>query len=334
MTNSKTQSDILIHGMDILRTEADAVSKTADLLDANFIAAVETIANCKGRLCITGMGKAGLVGKKIQATFASTGTLSYFLHPVEALHGDIGMVHADDVIIALSRSGSTEISDILPIFKKLGCKIILITAKKHSVSAKHSDIVLLIGTDKEVCPLGLAPSSTTTAMLALGDALALTVMKFKGITAEMYAFNHPGGALGRDLMLVKQIMRSGDNCPCVSETANILDCYRAMQSAPLRAGAALIVNDKQQLKGILTLGDLFRFTMQQNSENFSFEKLSVVKVMTDNPKKVFENQRAVDAITLMKKHSIDELPVVKEDNTVVGLIDIQDLVLEGFEIIS
>ncbi|MDR2338502.1 MAG: KpsF/GutQ family sugar-phosphate isomerase [Deltaproteobacteria bacterium] len=334
MTNSNIRSNILRHGIEALKSEADAVFQTAALLNESFVAAVQAILNCKGRLCITGMGKAGLVGKKIQATFASTGTPSYFLHPVEALHGDIGMVQAGDIIIALSRSGSTEISNILPIFKKLGCKIILITAKEQSVSARSSDIVLLIGTDKEICPLGLAPSSTTTAMLALGDALALTVMKFKGITAEIYAFNHPGGALGRDLMLVKQIMRSGANCPCLSETDDIFACYQAMQSAPLRAGAVCIVNEKRQLKGILTQGDLFRFIMQEHPDNSAIIKLPVAKAMTSNPKKAFETWKVVEAITLMKRYSIDDLPVVSEDNTVVGLIDIQDLVLEGFEIIS
>ena len=320
-----TDKEIFKYGQQVLHSEAEAVTCANNLLGDSFTQAVRCILESTGRVCVTGMGKAGLIGRKIQATLASTGTRSYFMHPVEALHGDIGMVHAEDTVIALSRSGSTEIADILPSLRKIGCKIILITAKKDSASAELSDYILLIS-DKEACPLGLAPSSTTTAMLALGDALALTVMKFKGITEETYAFNHPGGALGRSLMLVEQIMRRGENCPCVKATDSIMACYEAMQVVPLRAGAVLVTDGSGKLNGIVTQGDLFRAVLSEKGT----KETAVAGIMTSNPKKIEVGGKVVDAIDLMKRYSIDELPVVDDKGIAVGIVDVQDVISAGF----
>ena len=311
-----------------MKSEAEAILQTAQIMGPAFVQAVEIILNCHGRLCITGMGKAGLVGHKIQATFASVGTLSYSLHPAEALHGDLGMVDQNDVVLALSKSGSSEISALLPMLKKLGCKIILITAKKISAAAEYADCLLLLGTTDEACPLGLAPSSSTTAMLALGDALALAVMEQRNFTAEHYALNHPGGALGRSLMLVSEMMRTGDNCPAVSPQASLADCFAAMNKAPLRAGAVCVIEQDHKLLGIITQGDIFRrlmngqATLQSTASDF----------MTAHPKQLAVDIRVVDALKIVKQYRLDELPVVDNQGILQGLVDIQDLISEGFEI--
>jgi len=212
---------ILARGRAVLQAESTAIADARSRLGDAFVDAVEAILNCQGRVCVTGVGKAGLIGRKIQATLASTGTLSYSLHPVEALHGDLGMIHADDVVLALSKSGSSELVELLPRLKKLGCVIVLLTGRLDSPVARDADFVLDIGQTEEACPLGLAPSSSTAAMLALGDALALTVMELKAVRPEQYASYHPGGALGRFLMKTEEIMRTGPNCPRVVETAPV-----------------------------------------------------------------------------------------------------------------
>jgi arabinose-5-phosphate isomerase len=274
------------------------------------------------------MGKAGLIGAKIQATLASTGTLAYFLHPVEALHGDLGMVHADDVVVALSKSGSSELIELLPRLRALGCRVILLTGKTDSPAARHADIVLDIGTTPEACPLGLAPSSSTGAMLALGDALALTVMDQKSVQAEQYAGYHPGGALGRFLMRTAEIMRTGDQCPTVREDATLGVSYEAILAAPRRAGAAAVVDRSGKLVGIITHGDFFRLFKTPRR----LVDTPVAEVMTRSPKRIRGDQRVHEALLLMRKFAIDELPVVDDADHLVGLIDIQDLLARGFSV--
>ncbi len=319
---------ILARGRAVLEAEAAALGDARDRLNDSFVGAVEAILRCKGRVCVTGIGKAGLIGNKIQATFASTGTLSYSLHPVEALHGDLGMIHGDDVIIALSKSGSSELVELLPRLKALGCMAILLTGKTDSIAAKHADFVLDIGQTAEACPLGLAPSSSTAAMLALGDALALTVMEQKAVQPEQYASYHPGGALGRFLMKTSEIMRTGAHCPTVPQTATLGACYEAILAAPRRAGAAAIVDDMGKLVGIVTHGDFFRlFQSPKRSAD-----CPVSEVMTRSPKRIGVEARVNDALQLMRKHAIDELPVVDDDGRLVGLIDIQDLLSKGFSV--
>jgi arabinose-5-phosphate isomerase len=275
---------------------------------------------------VTGVGKAGMIGRKIQATFSSTGTPAYPLHPVEALHGDLGMVAPADVVIALSKSGSSELVELLPRIRALGCRVILLTAKPDSRAAGHADVVLHIGTTEEACPLGLAPSSSTAAMLAMGDALALTVMEIKDVRPEQYAGYHPGGALGRFLMKTGEILRTGSDCPRVGTGATLKDAHRAIETAPRRAGAVAVVDEAGLLRGIITQGDFFRLF---DGPNPTLDQ-PVGGVMTQSPKCVRDNQRVVDALSLMRTHAIDELPVVDAAGALLGMIDIQDLLARGF----
>ncbi len=317
---------ILARGKAVLRAEAAAVGDAEDRLGDAFVDAARAILHCTGRVCVTGVGKAGLIGRKIQATLASTGTLSYALHPVEALHGDLGMLHADDVVLALSKSGSSELVELLPRLKAIGCTTILLTARPDSPAARDADHVLDIGRTPEACPLGLAPSSSTTAMLALGDALALTVMELKAIQPEQYAAYHPGGALGRVLMKTRQLMRTGPNCPTVPVRATLADCHKAILDAPTRAGAACVVDDDGKLIGIITHGDFFRLLTSPTP----IADQAVSEVMTRSPKSISVEARVTEALQLMHKHAIDELPVVDEAGRLLGLIDVQDLMAEGF----
>ncbi len=325
---SQPRGTIVARGRAVLDAEAAAISDARERLGEAFVGAVESLLRCKGRVCVTGMGKAGLVGNKIQATFASTGTPAYFLHPVDALHGDLGMVHADDVVVALTKSGASELVELLPRLKGLGCTVILLTGKIDSAAADHADFVLDIGQTAEACPLGLAPSSSTAAMLALGDALALTVMEQKAVQPEQYASYHPGGALGRFLMRASEIMRTGPHCPVVPETATLGACYEAILAAPRRAGAAAIVDKSNKLVGIITHGDFFRLFKSPRRSADS----PVSGVMTRSPKHIGMDARVNDALELMRKYAIDELPVVDDQDRVVGLIDIQDLLAKGFSV--
>lgn len=322
---------ILARGHAIMGNEADAILDADARLGEAFVDAVELIMNCTGRIGVTGVGKAGLIGNKIQATLASTGTLAYRFHPVEALHGDIGMIHADDVVLTLSKSGGSELVELLPLLRRSGCKIILLTARLDSPAAEHADIVLDIGQTEEACPLGLAPSSSTAAMLALGDALALTVMECKDVQPEAYARNHPGGALGRLLMKAGEVMRTGADCPTVGESATLGDCWEAIQAAPRRAGAGCVVNTSGRLVGIVTQGDFFRMFMQPSRDREG-AGIPVANVMTRSPKSIPRTERAVEALRIMQHFAIDELPVVDDDDRLIGMIDIQDLVARGFVI--
>lgn len=321
---------ILTRGRAVLAAEAAAIEDAKRCLGDSFAGAVRSILRCTGRVCVTGVGKAGLIGNKIQATFASTGTLSYGLHPVEALHGDLGMIHPDDVVLALSKSGSSELVELLPRLKSLGCAVILLTARPDSTAAEHADFVLDIGRTAEACPLGLAPSSSTTAMLALGDALALTIMELKAVEPEQYASYHPGGALGRMLMRAGEVMRTGPDCPTVSADANLGACHQVITAAPRRAGAACVVDADGKLIGIITQGDFFRLFARPER----IDVTPVAKVMTHSPKRVDRDARVTEALGIMKKHAIDELPVVDKQGRLAGLIDVQDLIARGFDLVS
>lgn len=309
-----------------MASESQAVLDADRRLGDAFVRAVELILECKGRVGVTGVGKAGLVGNKIQATLASTGTLSYRLHPIDALHGDIGMIHADDVIIALSKSGGSELVELMPLLKKTGCGVILLTSRLDSPASRHADVVLDIGDTEEACPLGLAPSSSTAAMMALGDALALAVMELRDFGPDEYARNHPGGALGRLLMRAGEVMRTGPNCPVVGETALLADCYRVILAAPKRAGAACVADVAGKLVGIVTHGDFFRLLGRPEP----LATLRVAEVMTHQPKRINAAEQANEALRIMKQYGIDDLPVVDDHDRPVGLIDIQDLVAKGF----
>ena len=310
----------------MLRKEAQAILAAADRLGDPFAEAVHLLMRCRGRVAVTGMGKAGLIGNKIQATLSSTATAAFFLHPVEALHGDLGMIQPQDVVIALSRSGETqELIELLPSLKRMGCSVILVTARPRSRCAKLADWVLDIGDTSEACPLGLAPSSSTAAMLAVGDALALTVMELKDVQPDQYAAYHPGGTLGRSLMKVGEIMRTGADCPTIPLDGTLQDYYEAIEAAPQRAGAAVIVDGDGRLRGIFTHGDLAR--LRPTGEP---RVIRMADIMTSPCKSARVTDRVADALRAMRKPRIDELPVIDAADRVVGMIDIQDLIASGF----
>ncbi|MEE2662755.1 MAG: KpsF/GutQ family sugar-phosphate isomerase [Myxococcota bacterium] len=333
MLNDAQRKLALSRARGVLRAESEAIRSAERHLGDEFTAATEIVIqalDARGRVCVTGVGKARLVGDKISATFASTGTQSYTLHPVEALHGDLGMVCPDDVVIGLSKSGGSELVRVLPLVREIGCKVILLTATPDSKAAQHADIVLNIGDTPEACPLGLAPSSSTAAMLALGDALALTVMELRSFGRQDYANRHPGGALGRSLMQAREIMRRGTDCPTVQESATLAECYEVMIKAPRRAGAAVVIDGTGHLRGILTQGDFFRFF--DNLERLAERRVD--GLMTTQPKCVNGNDRVGDALNLIREHGIDEVPVVDDDGILLGMIDIQDLIGSGFSVLD
>jgi arabinose-5-phosphate isomerase len=309
---------------EVLKTEAEAILSLMNRLGADFEQAIAAIASCKGHLVVTGMGKAGLIGQKVSATFASTGTPSIFLHPAEAYHGDLGRVVKEDVVLALSNSGETEeLVRLVPALRQIGAKIVAVTASRSSTLGKNADIVVELGRIEEACPLGLAPSATTTAILALGDALALCVLEARGFDKEQFAFYHPGGDLGRKLMKVSDVMRTGERNPVVTEETTLTDAIASITRA--RAGAVTVVNGTGKLTGIFTDGDLRR-TMGRDP------KLIVAKireVMTRGPKTIAPDRLANEALKILREKKIDELPVVNEKGEPVGMLDVQDLLDVG-----
>lgn len=310
---------------EVLRIEAEAISSLIKRVDKNFEKAVNLIFTCKGKIVVTGMGKPGIIGEKISATLSSTGTPSLSLHPADAIHGDLGRVTKDDVVIAMSNSGETEeISTLLPMLKKIGAKIIAMTGNLKSTLAEHSDVVLDVGVKKEACPFGLAPTASTTAMLALGDALAIVLLERKGFKVEDFAFYHPGGTLGKRLILkVEDIMRRGKANPVVKEDLKVKDVLLKITEA--RAGSASVVNKKGVLTGIFTDGDLRRHL----EEDPSLTNRKVKEVMTKKPITITKDRLAADAFRILREKKIDEIPVVDEKERPIGLVDVQDLLKAG-----
>ena len=316
------------HAQDVLRMEAEAILELVPRVDANFAAAISLILECPGRTVITGMGKSGIVGRKMAATFASTGTPSFYLHPAEGIHGDLGMVTADDVVIALSNSGETgEILNILPSLRRIGAKIIAMVGNANSTLAKNSDVVLDVGVEKEACPLGLAPTSSTTAALAYGDAIALALLQKRNFTASQFAVFHPGGSLGRKLLLtVGNIMHKGDENPLVSAETTVQEALFVITDKGL--GAVSVVDEKGKMLGVLTDGDIRRGL----SKGVDFLQRSVADLMTKAPKYITADKLAAQALHLMESNQpkpITVLPVVDEDMVVVGLLHMTDLVRQG-----
>ena len=319
---------MLEHAQDVLRMEAEAILELVPRVDANFAAAISLILECPGRTVITGMGKSGIVGRKMAATFASTGTPSFYLHPAEGIHGDLGMVTADDVVIALSNSGETgEILNILPSLRRIGAKIIAMVGNANSTLAKNSDVVLDVGVEKEACPLGLAPTSSTTAALAYGDAIALALLQKRNFTASQFAVFHPGGSLGRKLLLtVGNIMHKGDENPLVSADTTVQEALFVITDKGL--GAVSVVDEKGKMLGVLTDGDIRRGL----SKGVDFLQRSVADLMTKAPKYITADKLAAQALHLMESNQpkpITVLPVVDEDMVVVGLLHMTDLVRQG-----
>lgn len=312
----------------VLHDEAEAILKLIDRLDTSFEDAVNLIGHSSGRVILTGMGKSGHIAKKVSATMASTGTPSFFLHPAEGIHGDLGMVTAQDVIIAYSNSGETgEILNIIPSVKRIGAKMIAVVGNVNSTLAKNSDVVLYAGAEKEADNLGLAPTSSTTAALALGDALAVTLMEKMHFTADNFAVFHPGGSLGRRLLLtVEMVMHKGDNNPVIFENSSIKDALFAMTDKGL--GAVSVIDENYMLQGLMTDGDVRRGL----EKGINFLSLPVKEGMTKKPIVITPDKLAAEALHLMEKHvphPITVLPVVDNNGKSVGMIHITDLLRQG-----
>ena len=319
---------MLKHAQDVLRMEAEAILELVPRVDANFAAAISLILECSGRTVITGMGKSGIIGRKMAATFASTGTPSFYLHPAEGIHGDLGMVTADDVVIALSNSGETgEILNILPSLRRIGAKIIAMVGNANSTLAKNADVVLDVGVEREACPLGLAPTSSTTAALAYGDAIALALLQKRNFTASQFAVFHPGGSLGRKLLLtVGNIMHKGDENPLVSADTTVQEALFVITDKGL--GAVSVVDEEGKMLGVLTDGDIRRGL----SKGVDFLQRSVADLMTKAPKYITADKLAAQALHLMESNQpkpITVLPVLDENKVVIGLLHMTDLVRQG-----
>ena len=319
---------MLEHAQEVLRMEAEAILELVPRIDENFAAAVNLILECQGRTVITGMGKSGLIGRKMAATLASTGTPSFYLHPAEGIHGDLGMVTASDVVIALSNSGETgEVLNILPSLRRIGAKIIAMVGNANSTLGKNADVILDVGVSKEACPLGLAPTSSTTAALSYVDALALALLKKHNFTASQFAIFHPGGSLGRKLLLtVGNIMHKGDENPTVLADTTVQDALFVITDKGL--GAVSVVDADGVMQGVLTDGDIRRGL----SKGVDFLQRPVRELMTANPKTITEDKIAAQALHLMESNKpkpITVLPVLDKERKVIGLLHMTDLVRQG-----
>ena len=309
----------------VLKIEADGILNLIDRIDHRFEQMVDAIMNSTGRVIVSGIGKSGIIGRKIAATLNSTGTRSIFLHPVEAMHGDLGMVGADDVLLAMSFSGETdELNILLPSIRTIGCTVIAMTGKMDSTLAKNSDIVIDVGVEKEACPLGLAPTASTTALLAMGDALAVVLINKKHFKSSDFKKFHPGGALGQRLSsLVRDIMLSGDAIPMVTVTTPMQDAIREMDRHGL--GALIVVDENWHLTGIFTDGDLRRMIARGEPV---FES-SLQAAMTPSPRSATPLSPAFDALNTMETFEITVLPIVDDQNTVIGFLHLHDILGKG-----
>ncbi|MEW6131817.1 MAG: KpsF/GutQ family sugar-phosphate isomerase [Pseudomonadota bacterium] len=309
----------------VLAIEADAVRKLSARIDGQFENAIAIILNCKGRVVVTGMGKSGHIARKIAATLASTGTPAFFVHPGEASHGDLGMITQDDVVVALSNSGeSAEVIAILPLIKRRGAKLIGMSGNPASTLARESDVHLNAAVDKEACPHNLAPTASTTAALALGDALAVALLDARGFTPDDFARTHPGGSLGRRLLVhVRDVMHGGDRLPVVSETASLKDALLEMTRKGL--GMTAIVDAGGRLAGVFTDGDLRR-TLEKAVD---VHAVGIAEIMTRNPKSIGPDQLAVEAAERMQELKINGLLVVDNDQRLVGALNMHDLLKAG-----
>jgi len=326
--NCKKYTEQLEQGKRVLLAEGNAIVSVAERIGEQdaFAKAAELIHGCEGKVVLTGVGKAGIIAQKISATLASTGTLSIFLHPVEALHGDLGRLQRQDVVVALSNSGSSEeIIRLLDHIKRRGSKLIAITATDDSPLGNHADITISYGTFDEACPLGLAPSVSTTVMLAVGDALAITIMEMRNFKPEEYATYHPGGALGRQFLKVEEVMtsRSGERLGLARDNLTVGEALAVADKVGRRTGAMLLVDENGILTGLLTDADLRRTFVERKDENI--QAIPVSDLMTKNPKSIKLGDLASEAEAIFNQYRIDELPVVDDTGKPVGVLDVQDL---------
>ncbi|MDA1602352.1 KpsF/GutQ family sugar-phosphate isomerase [Bacillus cereus group sp. RP37] len=325
LINRTTKSDYSKDIQDVLFKEAKALLELSDNISEGINETVEMILECKGRLVITGVGKSGIVGKKMAATFASTGTPSFFLHPAEGLHGDLGMVTSTDIVLALSNSGeSEEVLNIVPSVKRIGAKIIGLVGNEDSTLAKKADRVLSIGKVQEACPLGLAPTTSTTLTLALGDALAIALLKAREFKPENFAVFHPGGSLGKRLLLtIRDIIEDYDKNPIAFRESSVKDVIFKMTSSGL--GAISIVNEKGKIIGILTDGDLRRALVS----GVNPLEETIEKIYNENPITISESTLAAEALGIMEEKRINVLPIVDEYRQPVSMIHLQNLTKLG-----
>ena len=310
---------------EVLAIEEQGLAAVRKSIGEEFNQAVETILSCPSRVVITGIGKSGIIGQKICATLNSTGTPSFFLHPVEAMHGDLGMVVASDVVVAISYSGeTTELNGLLVSLKKRGTSIIAMTGGKESTLARASDVVLKIQIPMEACPLGLAPTASTTATLAMGDALAVVLLRRKQFQAEDFRENHPGGSLGDRLKVnVSKVMLKGDAIPSVQQGTPLLEAVEVLNRENL--GAVLIVDDDSHVSGIITDGDVRRAVAEGNDQ----KSLKVEELMTESPVTIPDSMQAVDALSIMQQHEITILPIVGKEEELIDILHLHDLLGKG-----
>jgi arabinose-5-phosphate isomerase len=315
---------LLKRAADVLRIESNGILSIIDRLDDNFVRAVGLMRACGGKVVVTGLGKSGLVCQKIAATLASTGTPSFFLHSGDAVHGDLGMVRADDVIIAVSNSGETdEILKLLPLFKLHGIKLIVMTGNPDSTLAKAGDVVLNVRVQEEACPLGLAPTASTTAALAMGDALAVVLLEEKGFKEDDFALRHPGGTLGRRLLRVEDLMFRGEQLPLVRQETLVKDALFEITSK--RLGVTGVVDTEGKLVGIITDGDLRRGLERKGQ----ILELQARNLMTRNPKTIPADTLATEAMAVMERYSITSLFVLDHGKQPLGVVHLHDLVKAG-----
>jgi len=321
----KGTGESLREGKRVLGIEARAVQALIDRLDDRFVQAVDLLYGCKGKVVVSGMGKSGLVGQKIAATMASTGTPAFFLHPAEGIHGDLGMVGRYDALVAISNSGEVqEVLQLLPYMERMGIPIVAMTGRPGSTLAKHSNVVLDVSVSEEACPMGLAPTASTTATLALGDALALALLQRRGFKEEDFAQFHPGGALGRRLLVrVKDLMHAGPDVPTVEESATGTTAMLEMTAKKL--GMTTVVDRAGALSGVITDGDLRRF-IQRGGD---FLKATASELASRNPKSIGPDDLAAKAVEMMERHSITTLVVIEGAQKIVGVIHLHDLLKNG-----
>lgn len=319
--------EIITRGKEVIRIESEAVANLASGIDAQFVQAVETMYQCKGRVVLTGMGKSGLIARKIVATLNSTGTASIYLHPTDALHGDLGMVRSEDVVILISKSGeSEEIINLIPMLKRLGVKLIAMCGNRNSRLAKECDIYISIAVREEACPYDLAPTASTTATLAMGDALSVALLHKRNFTQEDFAMLHPGGSLGKRLSLkIKEIMITGERVPKVKENTSLKDVIIEITSK--RLGTTSVVNDQGILTGIITDGDLRRLL----EKTMEIKNLRAIDVMTKNPKVIKQEFLASYALQQMENYKITSLIVIDDDHRPIGIIHLHDLINLGLQ---
>ena len=305
----------------VLRIEADAVLALSGRIDGAFLQALSLILNCRGRVIVSGIGKSGHIGRKIASTLASTGTPAFFVHPAEASHGDLGMITEDDLVIGISNSGeSAELLNIVPSIKRQGAKLIAMTGNARSSLSRDADVHLDAAVAHEACPLNLAPTASTTAALALGDALAVALLDARGFGAEDFARSHPGGSLGRRLLTrMHDVMRSGEAIPVVGPEASIAEAIREITRGTI--GMTVVVSAERKVLGIFTDGDLRRAVLKHPD----LSRLTVREVMTANPRVMNPDKLAAEAVEMMEKYKINQIPVVDEAGCLVGALNMHDL---------